>query len=384
MEFESSEGIRSLRAEMRTLIADTVTAESIREAHETGTNICRPLYEAMGDAGLIGRAVPGVGSGGPMELFAITHEMERACVPSDGIGMVIQMCTVISLCGSEELKREVLPRLLTGRSLCCFGMTEPDVGSDLVNVQTRAVQEGDDWIINGSKMWTTMAHVSDWCFMLARSEGGRESKRGGYTTFFLPMDSEGIRVEPIWTMSTERSNATYYDDVRVPGRYVLGEPHQGWDTLSVMLVFERGMANTGSGIPLLRRFASWAEESGRIDDPLVRDLMARTAIDNEVSSLLTQRTVWKASQNDLGGIDGSIAKVFATEAYQRAAQALQAAAGAAGLLGLDQQDAAAGGYLDYDARHSIPQTFQGGTSEINRNNIAGRHFKLPRTHESAS
>lgn len=380
MEFEFSDEIRALRAQMRELIAETVTTESIREARESGTNICRPLYEAMGEAGLIGRAVPGVGDGGPLELFAITNEMEKACVPSDGIGMVIQMCTVISLCGSEALKREVLPILLTGKSLCCFGMTEPDVGSDLVNVQTRAVQDGEDWIINGSKMWTTMAHVSDWCFMLTKSEGGGGSNRGGYTTFFLPMGSEGVRVEPIWTMSTERSNATYYDDVRVPGRYVLGEPHRGWDTLSVMLVFERGMANTGSGIPLLRRFASWARETGRIEDPIVRDLMARTAIDNEVSSLLTQRTVWKAARKDMGGIDGSIAKVFATEAYQRAAQALQAAAGPVGLLGFDQPDAAAGGYLDYDARHSVPQTFQGGTSEINRNNIAQRHFKLPRTH----
>jgi alkylation response protein AidB-like acyl-CoA dehydrogenase len=107
--------------------------------------------------------------------------------------------------------------------------------------------------------------------------------------------------------------------------------------------------------------------------------MARVAIDNEVSRLLTQRTVWRAAQGELAGVEGSIAKVFATEAYQRAAQAFQSAAGPAGMLGFNEPVAAASGWIDHDARHSIPQTLQGGTSEINRNNIAERHLGLPRT-----
>jgi alkylation response protein AidB-like acyl-CoA dehydrogenase len=182
----------------------------------------------------------------------------------------------------------------------------------------------------------------------------------------------------VWTIGTERSNATFYDDVFVGDEWVLGEAHEGWRTLGVMLSFERGLSNTNAAVPLLRRFAAWAAETGLIDDPLVRDRMAQVAVDNEVAKLLTQRTVWMAATGALPGTEGSIAKVFATEAYQRAARWFQAAAGPAGLLGFGEPGAAAGGWIDHDVRHAVPQTLQGGTSEINRNNIAERHLGLPR------
>jgi alkylation response protein AidB-like acyl-CoA dehydrogenase len=146
-----------------------------------------------------------------------------------------------------------------------------------------------------------------------------------------------------------------------------------------MLGFERGMGNTGFGVPLLTRAVGWAHETGTIDDSHVRDALARVAIDNEVAKLLTQRTVWLAQQGGSAhAVAGSVAKIFATESYQKAASALQALAAPFSLLGFDERDAAADGYLDHDARHSVPQTLQGGTSEINRNNIAERGLGLPR------
>lgn len=377
MRFDESEEIEALRAELREIIARTVTDEAIHEAHESGTNMCVALYREMGRAGLIGRAISGIGTGGPLELFTICHELEKASAPYDAITMVTGITAVVARTASEALKEEALPRLLSGESLVCFGMTEPGAGSDLGSVQTRAEQDGDEWVINGAKVWTTMAHVADYCFVLARS-GESEDGRPTFTTFFIPMDRPGIRVEPIWTMSTERSNSLFLDDVRVDSRYVLGEPHGGWKTLSIQLSFERGMGHTAFGIPMLRRFTGWARETGAIRDPMVRDRMAQVAIDNEISQLLTQKSVWKASLG-LGGAEGSIAKVFATECYQRGAQELQALAGPEGLLGFDAPGAAADGWLDYDARHSVPQTIQGGTSEINRNTIAERHLGLPRT-----
>ena len=378
MRFDESDEIRALRAQLREIIDRTVDAAALDAAHETGTNVCPALYRAMGEAGLIGRAISGVGTGGPLELFTITHELEKAAAPYDAVAMVISLAAVVARTASEELRAEVMPRLVSGESLVCLGLTEPDAGSDLANVKCRAIRDGDHWILRGAKVWTTMAHVADWCFVLARTDEGDEV-RAGYTTFLVPMDRPGLRIEPIWTLSTERSNSLFLDDVRVPSRYVLGEPGGGWRTLSVMLTFERGMGNVGFGIPMLRRFAAWARESGAIRDPLVRDRMARTAIDNEVARLLTQHAVWKAAKGKLGGAEGSIAKVFATEAYQRASQELQAIAGPEGLLGFHEPGAAAHGWIDYDARHSIPQTLQGGTSEINRNTIAERHFGLPRT-----
>jgi alkylation response protein AidB-like acyl-CoA dehydrogenase len=373
------ERLLALREQVRAIIAETVTPEEIELAHETGTNFSRPLHKALGDAGLIARAVPGIGAGDPLELFVITNELEKASAPYDASSMVIAVASVVQRLGTEQQKQAILPGLLAGEQTICMGLTEPDGGSDLPAVKTRAVRNatGDGWIINGAKMWTTMAHVADWVLLLTRSDpdAGRYQ---GYTMFMMPMSTPGITVDPVWTMSTERSNATFYDDVEVGDEWVLGEAGEGWRALGVMLAFERGLANTQAAVPMLRRFAAWAEEAGAIDDPVVRDRMAQIAIDNEVAKLLTQRTVWKAAQGDLPGTEGSIAKVFATEAYQRGARALQAAAGPEGLLGLRQPEAAAGGWIDHDVRHSVPQTLQGGTSEINRNNIAERHLGLPR------
>jgi alkylation response protein AidB-like acyl-CoA dehydrogenase len=377
MRFDESEELKALRDELRGIIARTVTDEARHEAHESGTNMCAALYREMGAAGLIGRAIVGIGTGGPPELFTILHELEKASAPYDAISMVTGITAVVDRTANEELKREVLPRLLSGESRVCFGMTEPSAGSDLAGVQTRAEQDGDQWVINGSKVWTTMAHVADYCFVLAKSGEG-EKGRAAFTTFFIPMETPGIRIEPIWTMSTERSNSVFFDDVRVDPKYILGEPHGGWKTLGIQLTFERGMGNTAFGIPMLRRFTEWAKESGSLADPMVRDRMAQVAIDNEISQLLTQKAVWKASEG-LGGAEGSIAKVFATEAYQRASGELQNLAGPEGFLSFGAPNAAGEGWIDYDARHSVPQTIQGGTSEINRNTIAERHLGLPKT-----
>ncbi len=373
------ERLLELRAQVRRIIAETVTPEEIERAHETGTNLSWPLNRRLGEEGLLARAVPGIGAGDPLELWIITNELEKASAPYDASSMVIALASVVERLGTAAQKRAILPGLLAGESVICMGLTEPDGGSDLPAVKTRSVRNATDdgWIVNGAKMWTTMAHVADWVLLLTRNDPGA-GRYQGYTMFMVPMSTPGITVDPVWTMSTERSNATFYDDVHVGDEWVLGEAGEGWRTLGVMLAFERGLANTQAAVPLLRRFAEWAAVSGVIADPVVRDRMAQVAIDNEISKLLTQRTVWKAAQGHLPGTEGSIAKVFATEAYQRAARWFQAAAGPEGLLGLRQPGAAADGWIDHDVRHSVPQTLQGGTSEINRNNIAERHLGLPR------
>jgi alkylation response protein AidB-like acyl-CoA dehydrogenase len=379
VDFSLSPETVALRDQVRAVLAAHDAEEAVRLAHESGTNIAPALYRALGASGVIARSVVGIGAGDPIDSWVTLSELEKAALPYDALAMAMSAAAVVNLVGTDRQKERVLPGILAGESLVCFGLTEPDVGSDLPAVATRSQRVEDGWVISGTKMWTTMAHVADWCLLLTRSDPSAPPYRG-YTFFLLPMSTPGITIEPIWTMSTERSNTMFLDGVRVADDWVLGEPEEGWATLGVMLSFERGMANTGFGIPLLRRAVAWAQEAGRMGDRQLRDELAQIAIENEVAKLLTQRTVWLAASGAQGpaAVAGSVAKIFATEAYQRAAAALQSFAGPDALLAFDEPGAAADGWIDYDARHSVPQTLQGGTSEINRNNIAERGLGLPR------
>ena len=377
MDFELGPDHLALRERTRSIIAETVDDAVVEETHRTGTNHCADMARALGEAGILAQAMPGDGKD-PVAMWMLSSECERLGAPFDSVGMSLVIGGVLDAVGTPHQREHALAGLLSGEELVCFGLTEPDGGSDLPAIKTRAERDGDDWVINGAKMWTTMAHIADWVFLLTRT-GGEAGRYGGFTVFIIPMDTPGISVDPIWTMSTERSNATFYDNVRVGPEAVLGEPDEGWAVMSLMLGFERGMANTGALTPLLRRFASWARDNDRIGDPLVRERMAQVAIDAQVCELLTQRTVWTAATGQPPGTEGSIAKVFASEAYQHHARWAQATAGPTGLLGLHEPGAAASGWIDYDVRHSVPQTLQGGTTEINRNNIAERHLGLPRS-----
>lgn len=377
MDFSLTEEQEQLRATIRSLIVEHVDDEVVAESHRTGGNHAPAFARALGEAGVLAQALPGAGRD-PVAMWLLSSECEKLAAPFDSIGMSLVIGGVIDTLGTDWQKENILAGLLAGEELVCFGLTEPDGGSDLAAARTRARRDGDGWVVSGAKMWTTMAQLADWVFLFARTDAGA-GRYGGFTTFVFGMDSPGVRIDPIWTVSTERSNATFYDDVRVGPEAVLGEPDQGWQVLATMLGFERGMANTGALTPLLRRFTHWARSSGRMGDPVIRDRMAQIALDAQVCDLLTQRTVWTAATGRPPGTEGSIAKVFATEAYQRHARWAQETAAPESLLGLGEPGAAADGWIDHDVRHAIPQTLQGGTSEINRNNIAERHLGLPRS-----
>jgi alkylation response protein AidB-like acyl-CoA dehydrogenase len=367
-----------LRDEVRALIAEIVTPEMVHDAHAAGTDSCPALARELGRRGIIERAVDSLVDGDPIECWVLMYEMHAAGIPQDSISQGTVTAAIVRRAGTPEQQALMLPGLLSGEAIACFGLTEPDAGSDLASIKTRAELVGDEWVVNGTKMWTTMAHIADWVLLLTRSDPSA-GRYEGYTMFLFPTTTPGFSVDPIWTVSTERSNATYYDDVRIGREYVLGEEHQGWHTLGIMLGVERGVGNTAFGVPLLRRAVEWADATGRRDDPEVRALLGRIATENEVTKLLTQRSIWLSRRGGAGSTTaGSEAKVFATDHYQQLAAQLQALAAPESLLGIDEPGAAAGGWVDYDIRHSVPQTIQGGTSEINRNNIAERGLGLPR------
>jgi len=378
MDFSLPPEVELYRDEVRRIVAETVTPDVVDHMHTSGTFDAPELRRALGAAGFLDRAVPGLGKGDPIELYVLFSELEKAGAPYDGLAIAVMIAGVVTAVGTEEQKARILPTITSGEALVCMGYSEPDNGSDLAGITTRAVRDGDEWVINGAKMWTTMAHEAKWLILLTRTDPDLAPRRG-LTMFILPMDTPGITVDAVHTMATERTNATYYDDVRVGDEAVLGEVNGGWGTMMVALSFERGvMGGTNPGVPLLRHFHDWAVESGVASSPIARERMARFAIDNHVAGLLTQRSAWIAASGGQAGLEGSITKVFAVEAYQKAARWCQEMAGPAGLLQFHQPGAAAGGFVDYDARHSPVTTIYGGTTEINRNNIAERHLGLPK------
>ena len=378
MDFELGPNVLAYRERVRAIVAAHHTPAAVRTQHETGTFNNPALNRALAAEGLIERAVPGLGAGDPIELWVLFNEIEKAGAPVDALAVAVMIAGVVQHVGNDRQKADLIPAVTSGEALICMGYSEPDVGSDLASLTTRAVRDGDEWVINGAKMWTTMAHEARWVILLARTDPTLPRHKG-LTMFLIPMDTPGIRVDPVHTMATERTNATFYDDVRVGDDCVLGEVNGGWHVMSVALSFERGvMGGTNPGVPLLQHTVEWAHRSRRMHEPAVREKLARVAIDNHVSALLTQRSAWIAASGGLPGLEGSMTKLFASEAYQKASRWFQEMAGAEGLLQFDEPGAAADGWIEYDARHSPVTTIYGGTTEINKNNIAERHLGLPR------
>ena len=378
MDFELSPQAAAYRDRVRAIVAEHHTEAAVERQHRTGTFDNPELNRALAAAGLIERAVPGLGGGDPIELWILFNEIEKAGAPVDALAVAVMIAGVVQRVGSDKQKAEVIPAVIAGDALICMGYSEPDVGSDLASLSTKAERDGDEWVINGAKMWTTMAHVARWVILLTRTDPTLPRHKG-LTMFLIPMDTPGIRVDPVHTMATERTNATFYDDVRVGDECRLGEINGGWTVMSIALSFERGvMGGTNQGVPLLAHTVDWARSSGRIDSPAVREKLARVAIDNHVAALLTQRSAWIAASGGLPGLEGSMTKLFASQAYQKAAGWFQQMAGAEGLLQLHEPGAAADGWIEYDSRHAPVMTIYGGTTEINKNNIAERHLGLPR------
>ncbi len=384
MDFSLSPSAVDFRAEVKAFIAEHLTAEVVDQMHATGTFNDKAFNAALADAGLLAGAVPGYGDRDPIELYILFNELEKAGAPYDGLAVTMLVAGVVNAVGTDFHRTRVLEKLLTGRLNCCLGYSEPDHGSDVASITTKAVRDGDEWVITGQKMWTTMAHVSDWVILLTRTNPD-VPRHKGLTMFLVPMDTPGIEVQPVPTMATERTNATFYDDVRVGDEWRLGEVDGGWAVMGVALAFERGvMGGTNPAVPLLRHVRDWAGGAASPDggtmlqDPLLRERLARTAIGNQVSQLLTLRAAWIAATGGLPGLEGSMAKLYATGRYQQAVGWFQEMAGAEGLLAFGVDDAAADGWIDYDARHAPVTTIYGGTTEINRNNVAERHLGLPR------
>jgi alkylation response protein AidB-like acyl-CoA dehydrogenase len=387
MEFRLGERSDAFREEVREFLREHFRPDMVERAHDTGTAHVWDLYRALGAQGWIAASWPEEYGGqgrDPFEMTAMRDELRLAGVPTDGLGQSVIVGRTIRAVGSEEQKQTFLPPFLAGEIIFALGYTEPDSGSDVAAAKTRAVRDGDDWVIDGQKMFTTLAHEASYVFLLTRTNPDVPKHRG-LTMFLVPLDAQGVEIHPVHTMGGERTNATFYTGVRVPDAFRVGEVDGGWDVMTVALTFERGGFGLSEADRVWQQTVDWASRTRRpdgsrvIDDPLVRERLANMRIDNEVARLLALRCSYVAASGGLPGVEGSMHKLWYAEAMTADASELVDMLGAEGVLAHGEGDAPVDGWVEHLYRHAAVTTIYGGTSEVQRGIIAERGLGLPRS-----
>lgn len=386
MNFDLGPAAEAFRAEVRAFLDEIDAAETSERIHRTHTHHDWGIHRKMAANGWLTAAWPKEYGGQERDVFemaALTEEFYRSGVQIEGWEIAELVAHTLAIVGTEQQKREVVPEILRGEALACLGYSEPDAGSDVASVRTRAIRDGDEWIIDGQKMFTTMAHESKYVFLLARSNT-EVPKHKGLTMFLVPMDSPGIEIQPVYTLGGERTNITFYTHVRVPDSARVGDVDGGWRVMNVALAFERQPAAVGYLRHLIEHARQWAEapdDFGErpIDRPSVRRRLARAMIDLEVGKLLGSRLTDMTSKGLLPMVEGSMGKLFGSEALVRAGSSLLDATGIDGVLGGDDPAAPGGGWIERGFRHSVVTTIYAGASEIQRGIIAEGRLGLPST-----
>ncbi|MHB8376339.1 MAG: acyl-CoA dehydrogenase family protein [Dehalococcoidia bacterium] len=316
-----------------------------------------------------------------MQQFVFNEEIARAAAPRPNFLAIGLAGPTIIVHGTEEQKREHLSGILSGEMFWCQGFSEPGSGSDLASLQTRAVRDGDDFIINGQKIWTSGAHRAQRMMLLARTDT-EAPKHKGISYFLLDMKSPGVTVRPLTNMAdTPSFNEVFFDNVRVPKTDLLGELNRGWYVATTTLDFERsGIINAVSLRMLVREIAEYAQAHRRADGawPAVRYEVVERAIETEVAIIFSYRVVTMQVKGLIPNQEASITKLFASELAQRIARTGIKVAGLYGQLSEGSPQAPLGGRFDAWYRIAVGATIAGGTIEIQRSVIAQRGLGLPR------
>ena len=287
--------------------------------------------------------------------------------------------------GTEEMKMEILPPILRGELEVAVGYTEPEAGTDLASLKTTAVKDGDDYIINGQKVFTSCADYADYLWIAARTDPQAPKKHHGISVFLIPMDTPGITIEPMWLLGGERNNTTFYDNVRVPKKCLVGEENKGWKYITTQLDFERIALNPSS--PMRRNIddtIQWAKETKVdgapvIERPWVRTKLAELTVDVEVLKMINYYLAWLITKGVVPYAEASVVKVFGSELYQRVNHSLLEIMGQFGQLQTGSKWAPLEGRLEQALRSDVIFIFGGGAIEIQRNIIAMAGLGMPRS-----
>ncbi len=346
----------------------------------------RTWWQRLVDRGWIAPAWPKEYGGGGlsvMEQFIFNEETALARAPKLG-GIAIGWAgPTIMLYGTEEQKRRHLPRILAGAEVWCQGFSEPGAGSDLASLQTRAVRDGDDYAVNGQKIWTSGAHNAGWMLLLARTDADAP-KHKGLSYFVLDMKTPGITVRPIATMvGTSDFNEVFFDNVRVPKENLLGEENRGWYIATTTLDLERSGISTSVTLVLhVRDLVEYVREQRDTPHCTIRHRaslryeIAERAVESEVARLMSYQVVSMQNAGLIPNKEASCAKLYTSELEQRISATWLRALG---LYGQWREDRAPmEGSVPRRLLLNVASTIGGGTSEIMRNIIAQRGLGLPK------
>ncbi len=353
------------------------------KGYEVPSEVTRAWLDKLAARGWIAPAWPKEYGGAGLsvlEQFVLNQELHEAGAPTSRPMMNLVGPTIM-IHGTDEQKAEHLPPLLRGEVQWCQGFSEPGAGSDLASVQTRAVRDGDDYVINGQKIWTSGAHTAQWMFMLVRTDPDAPKHRG-ISYLLVPMDSPGITVRPLINMADGHAfNEVFFEDVRVPVRNRVGEENRGWYVGATTLDFERSnISRPIQARKTLRRLCAFIRErASRNPVPDAHRMeIADRAVETAVCELLSYSVVSIQAEGRVPNMEASMCKMFGSELVQRVARTEMQVTGMAGQLRahprLEEHGLSpAMAYLSV-----IPATIAAGSSEIQRNIIATRGLGLPR------
>ena len=392
MDFRDTPEEAAFRKDVRawfqaSLPADWSSSSLFMESPDRRTEFLRDFQRTMYEGGWAGLSWPkeyGGRGATLMEQVIFSQESARAKAPQPlgVIGLGMAGPTIIAH-GTDQQKSRYLSKILSGEEIWCQGFSEPDSGSDLASLKASAVLDGDSYVVNGQKVWTSYAHIADWCILLARTDA-TGPKHGGITYFLMDMHAPGVEVRPLRQITGDAQfNELFLTDVRIPRENILGEINDGWRVAMTTLLHERGTLGFALAVAAgvaLEELTAYARSTGRgdavaYDDPLVRQQIARLHEEVRGNLLNNYRALATMMKTGIPGPEGSLSKLMFSETMQAIGKLAVEITGGYGLLEGGDPEVARWQYAHLRSRGN---SIEAGTSEILRNIIAERVLGLPK------
>jgi 3-oxocholest-4-en-26-oyl-CoA dehydrogenase alpha subunit len=399
MDFAYTPEQEALRKEVQQFIAENVTPEILAEVEEAGLRSrgpkTRAMYQKIAQRGWIGISWPreyGGQGGSRIEQYIVEEEFGRLGIEVGGAG---SGAPAILAAGTEEQKKYFLTGMIRGEVSFALGFTEPQAGADLAGLQCRAVRDGDEFVVNGQKMYTTRAHSASHIYLMARTDPDAPRHRG-ISIFLVPMDTPGITVRPLWTIQNDppaprgttygdrRTNEVFFEDVRVPASCMLGEENQGWYVGAMGLNLDRvGAARYLISVQRDEDIINWIKENdldgyGPGRDPAVRDRLAELWIEAQVCRLMTLRSMSLVERGGSFTYEGSAEKVWAPEHGVKTTETIAQILGPYAQLLNGSEEAIESGVFAHNLMGAFQSGINHGSVQIMRDQVARRGLGLPR------